>query len=526
MDIRSLLAWNISAANPLVLIMLLAGTAVLAFVFTARPRLYIPLVLLTVPLPKLFTIGYRSATQLQGYSLQSDPGFSVVDLVVAAGLFAVVFRGWRRIGQKEAQGVSRALMLWFASVALSVVVGLVMWTDKYRPVDGLYALRYGLTLLSFGIATQYAPRDHSERTVRSLLRGLAVVGNVTIALGLLYYFLIGSSGGGSHVEALTLQSGSLVFRSPLWFFDYSIDIGYYTVTVAILNLILLGSRQTGVGPRWLYGLGLSFCTAATLVIGERVNLLVFAVSLVYFLWETSKSKQRKLTGSQGLKIVAILVIVASIEFTLNIIAPQAILTKVQGSVGRDYALTTDGILYDAGVPSLVAGFVSALPIGDLSVRMAFSVGSLWSFFHHPEGVGFWGELDVVGRYAHHEVIKIAVEQGVVGLVAFVYLITCLRRCLWSRSNLQGASAQLGILMRTISIGLFTALILANTVLLDMKFALVYWTLLGVWTTVPRYRGVLLSAGSTSRVPSKRARLPMLEAAGFEESHHTESLRSC
>ena len=34
-------------------------------------------------------------------------------------------------------------------------------------------------------------------------------------------------------------------------------------------------------------------------------------------------------------------------------------------------------------------------------------------------------------------------------------------------------------------GLFMAMVMANTVLLDMKFALVYWSLLGLWSIVPR-----------------------------------------
>ena len=478
---RNLLSWNTSAKDPLVLAILLGAIAAMTLLLFSRPRLYLPLILLTTPLPKLFTI-----TQYEEWGhRQNAAGFSVGDLVLAAGLAALLLRGARKSLPREASAFGHALMLWSGSVCFSVAMGLVLWRGTYQLGNSLYAFRYILTLASCAVAARYAMSARNERSVRSLLVQLAVAGNVTVALGVLYYFSVGSSAGGS-VSNMLYSADTAVFRGYLFFFDYGIDMGYYAVTIAILNIILLSQGRTA-GSRLISGIGIGLCIAAVLLVGERVNVLVLLAALGYFFLETAKARHRSVRVSVVFQITCLLVVIGAGVAIMGVVAPGQMIRKFDRATQSEFQEAAGYAMSQAGVPPAITAFVSALPIGDFAVRLGLNIASLWFFFQHPLGVGFWGEWSVVGWYAHHEIVKIAVEQSIPGLVAFVWLMVMLRRLLWVRGDLPGSGGQLGVLLRSISVGLFAALLGANTVLLDMKFAMVYWTLVGVWSVLPRTR---------------------------------------
>ncbi len=224
-----------------------------------------------------------------------------------------------------------------------------------------------------------------------------------------------------------------------------------------------------------------------LLIGERADVLVIAVALAYFVWETSRRRHRSVSVSVVFQVACILAVALAFGATMTLVAPEFITGKFQNSVGVDTRMQEGAlaILANAGVPESIGSLVGSLPIGDFAVRLAYNIAGLWYFFTNPEGVGFWGQLDATGFYSHHELVTVAIEQGIWGLAAFLYFLSQLRRLLWSGKNLPGAAGQLGVLLRAISMGLFMAMVMANTVLLDMKFALVYWSLLGLWSIVPR-----------------------------------------
>jgi hypothetical protein len=359
-------------------------------------------------------------------------------------------------------------------------VGLVLWPEAYQPSNALYAFRYGLTLVSYAVAAHYASQDCREASVRTLLRRLAIAGNVTIVLGLLYYFRLGSAGEG--VAGTSLYNADLtVFRSYLFFFDYATDMGYYVAAIAILNLVLLAEWRRF---RVMATVGVGLCVSAVLLLGERANLLVLGVSVGWFLWETRSRRGRSLHVSGVFRFGCVLAMFFAGTAVMRVVAPQQITAKLE-NLSADSSSDSADVMREGGVPEAVIGTVIALPMGDFTYRFSLAMASLWFFFQHPLGVGFWGELSVAGWYAHHEIVKIAVEQSFPGLAAFVWLIVTLRRLLWAPRDLTCSFGQLGLLLRSLSVGMFTALIMANTVLLGMKFPMMYWSLVGIWSVLPR-----------------------------------------
>jgi len=484
-DLQRFLTWHVSALDPRAAASLLAGFAALTLILIQRPHWYLPLVLITAPLPKLFTIGYRNEVVLTDWIERSDPGFSIPDVVLAAGLAAVLLRGRGTGGVvSRSRRLSAALVFWSASIGLSVAVGLIMWAGVYRPANAFYAARYLLTLAAFGVAVHFARRARPERLLTGLLNTLSIAGNITLVIGLLYYFFVSAPGGGSRATILLGQSESSLFRNYLWFFDYGNDMGFYAATLAILNTIQILGRP-GLAMRVFCAVGIVLCVVSILLIGQRANPVVLVGGLAYLVWEAPRARRLLRLHAGGGALTVMLLAIAVVSYaTLVLIAPTLMLAKLHTSVGRDYAPDASVFLAEAGVPAVIGDAVAGLPIGDNVGRLSFIVASLWFFLAHPLGVGFWGELQVAGWYAHHEIVKIAVEQGVPGLFAFFLLTGRMRRLLWCSPNSPGAHARLGLLLRASSVGLFAALIAANTVLLDMKFAIVYWTLLGVWSGVP------------------------------------------
>jgi hypothetical protein len=230
---------------------------------------------------------------------------------------------------------------------------------------------------------------------------------------------------------------------------------------------------------------LFLCVISVFVIGERANLLVLGVALAYFLLETARSAHRSVRVSILFQITCVLGIIGAGTAVLEVLAPQQISNKIERSVGIELGSGYIELMEESGVPTSIITIVSTMPVGDFAGRLALTLSSLWFFFQHPISVGFWGEIDVVGWGAHHEIVKILLEQGVLGVLAFLWLINRLWKLLWLRQDFRGSWGEIGVLMRSVSVGLFAALIMANSVLLDMKFAIVYWTLLGIWSALPR-----------------------------------------
>jgi len=481
-SLRNLLIWNASARDPFFLGLVAAIMILLAILLVSKPRLYLPLILFTAPLPKLFTIAKYDVSYTT-----AAPGFSVVDMVLAAGIAGLLFRRWRRTADPVSRAFGRAMTIWSASVMLSVFVGFVVWSGTYQAVFAVYAVRYILTLASFVVAGQYTYTECSDRSLRKILHGLAIAGNITILLGLVYYISFGSSDSGSKGVTLWMTGDNSVAlnRTFFWFFDYGNDMGYYAALIGILDIILLSDRRL-VGLRLLTAIGLVGCVATILLIGERADVLVLVVAVGYLLWETSKFKHRSVKVSFAFQFVCLAAVVLAFVATMSIIAPEFISKKFQRSSGEDENRQASlQLMMTVGVPDGIAEAVSSLPIGDFALRFALNVSGVWYFMNHPEGVGYWGQLAAAGFYSHHEFVTVLIEQGFPGLAALFFFMVRLKRLLWSARNQPGAAGQLNVLLRTISVGLFAAMVGANTVILDMKFMLVYWALVGVWSVIPR-----------------------------------------
>jgi hypothetical protein len=477
--LRALLSWNASARDPVVAPFLFLTVGFLVFLFTVRPRFYLPLLLFTAPIPKLFAL--TEYTTQDGR--ENAAGFSIADLVLAAGMLAILFRAVRLPREPQVSRFKTAMVLWSASVALSAIVGLAFWPGVYQPSNLLYVARYLVTLAAFPVAVHYAMSWRSERGTRKLLQWLTLWGNITIGLGIVYYFTVGGASNFVGTDMLWNEAGT-VFRNYTYFFDYGIDMGYYAVTIAILNVMMISDRPDIV-RRAGYGVGLILCIMTTLFLGERVNVLVITVALGYYLLITANARQRSVRTNVVFQVTCLIAVLVIGGAVLRIVAPQQILDKFDAVVTADFTQSSIEVMSLANVPRPIIDLVTSLPIGDFTVRVALSIASLWFFFAHPMGTGFWGQGAATGWWAHHELVTVLVEQSIPGLMALLYFIFRLKQLLWMRRSLHGPGAQLGVLLKSVSVAFFVALIAANTVLLDLKFAMVYWSLVGLWSVLPR-----------------------------------------
>jgi hypothetical protein len=483
-DIEQLLTWNRSIRDPAML-MLVGGLFILMVIaFAMRPRWYLPVLVGTLPLPKLFTIGYRNEILLSGdYTDSSDPGFSVSDLVLAAGIFAMVFHR-RAPATGPTSQVSRALMWWVVTITLSIIIALWAWQGSYRIANVLYAARYFLTLGSYLLAAHYATRClgyHDQ--VGRLLKFTITSGAWVLVGGLVYYFTIGSVRGDemrAGVNAVNANQ-SLVFRSYLWFFDYGNDMGFYAVFIGTLALVI-HTRPCGSGLRFACRAVMLMAIISIILLNQRANLLVMTLAIAYLGWHFLSREASN--PSTLLKWAALMALGGAVTWgVLYVVQPQ-IISKVLASRGTDLGVDAAEYLKERGVPTAISEGVGRLPIGDNVMRLSFTVASIWAFLEHPIGAGFWGELQVLGVYAHHEVVKVLVEQGVFGLISYGFLLLTVKKVLWNSSGVRGAAADLNLVMRANSFALFGALIMANTVVLDFKYAVLYWSMLGVFTAIP------------------------------------------
>ncbi len=463
----------------------LGGAFVLMVVaFMVRPLTYFPTLIATMPLPKLFTIGYRNDVVLSGdYSDSSDPGFSVSDLVLAAGIVVMIFQR-RSAPTALTQRVSRALYWWMMSIALSVWIAVIFFSESYKPANLLYMVRYFMTLVSYITAAHYARYFIHQYQVAKLLRYTVITGVVVLALGVAYYFTVGSVRGGADemrmgVNAMDANQ-SLVFRSYLWFFDYGNDMGFYAVFIGTLALVIQ-TRPCGRVLQAICRAVMLIAIVSIILLNQRANLLVMALAIAYLGWHFLSREAQDF--GVILKWIGLVVIGGVVTAGILYVVQPQIITKVLASSGTELSFDAADYLQERGVPAVISRTVSSLPIGDNVMRFSFSVASLWAFLQFPIGVGFWGELQVLGLFAHHEVVKVLVEQSLPGIIAYFALLLAVKRVLWNGPQINGVAADLNLVLRANSFALAGALIMANTVLLDFKFAVLYWSMLGLFTTI-------------------------------------------
>src|ERR1022692_3559763 len=214
--------------DPLVLGAVCVIFCVLTLVFARNPGLFLQCVIITAPLPKLFSIGITQSTQVGLIHYTSVPGISLVEVVIAAGMVAAInrFGQLRRcdVGFKLGQGLA------FCSyaVVISVVVGMALRSTVYSFTLSLYALRYLATFACFFLARRYLILSDKTYTLLRALRLQWTVGNVVIALSLIYYFVVGSSGSLGYNSSIQLATGeSGITRHQLLFFDGPSEVGCY-----------------------------------------------------------------------------------------------------------------------------------------------------------------------------------------------------------------------------------------------------------------------------------------------------------
>ena len=98
---------------------------------------------------------------------------------------------------------------------------------------------------------------------------------------------------------------------------------------------------------------------------------------------------------------------------------------------------------------------------------------------NPLGVGFWAELPVFGYFSHHELIRVAVEQGFFGLAALLYLwrqqwkLICSTE--WSKTReCEGIEV-----VQAFTVAMMCATVISLPGLFFLRFNLLYWTLVGL-----------------------------------------------
>ena len=477
---QTLLTWHASISDPATVGVVLVLFAVTTQWLLQHPKHYYPLVILTVALPKLATIGYRNEVITQvGYIDSSDPGFSLLEIVLVAGIAAAILgKWWRNPVSRPCGQVTRAMLLWGGSIVASVCVGLLLWYPTYRAANALYVARYILTLCAFGVATVVPQRPRSRYDFRAFLSTLWLVGNIVVLLGLIYHLNFGTTGGvGTAGKILYGREDSLVFRNVMWFFDSGTDMAFFTVLVVLLNLTCLVCWP-GLLKKAVSAIGIILCMLCLALYGQRAGTLVLLVALWRFYADCSKNRLRPQAGLNALPAIIVFMGMALCAwFLFPLVVPDSVVGKFEGSLG--VGVDAGSFAAANGVPSEICAILDRLPLGDFTFRAAFALSSLFFFFQHPLGVGFWGELQVVGWFAHHEVVKVLVEQGLFGMFAFCLLIWRLRLLL--RRPAPGSprdEREMVVVLRALATGLFTALIMANTVVLAIKFAVLFWTMLG------------------------------------------------
>jgi hypothetical protein len=161
-----------------------------------------------------------------------------------------------------------------------------------------------------------------------------------------------------------------------------------------------------------------------------------------------------------------------------VLAPAEMTEKLAG-VKTDQGEIASALAATLGVGPEIQSILSHLPIGDYAIRLALMFGGISYFIGHPWGVGFGGELSAMGQFAHHDLVRIAVELGIAGLTIFVAVATGLVSLSKSRLCLDRRTAPMVVAVQAITGATVVAMCCAVSTVFSLKYGVLYWTLLGV-----------------------------------------------
>ncbi len=481
MDGLSIFNYYFSITEPSVQIFLGLFICALLLLIYLRPSLYVPLVLLTAPIPKLISVGVKTTTVVNydnGLIVRA-PGFSLVEPVIFCGACVALLRRGRYRKSRRRSSLGNAVWLYIASIAVSSLVGTLLYGAEYGNVSLLYAVRQACTLGCFFVAREYAIT--TDRLVLSrAIRVLFVSGNVITFLGLAFYYSISSVVSPQSSQEL----GSGVFRNFLFFFDLAYDFGFYLGLMLLVNMVFLLRSKQLVLRIWAV-LGMLICPLAVLATGQRGNPVIVALeilSVTYLTWrQPSPSAGRQRLRQASLAIVALFAISLVVsQFAFGFERMSAKLDQLSGNSEIMAAEVNQQI----NLPPEVENWLEHLQIGDNTWRVAMTLSGLIFFLEHPLGIGYGREMEVRGFLSHHELVICAVEQGVFGVLAFFILFKNLRKFALKRPHGQWNQDAV-LLIQCLTLTLMGISLISLTAITLWKFGFIYWTLLGVCDGVLR-----------------------------------------
>lgn len=449
-----------------------------------HPAHYFPLVILAAPIPKLISIGIeQSAKGFDGFQVVTRPGFSLVELVIAAGMTVVVVQG-RRIPRalRDQTGLQIAIGLCALSVLVSIGVALLRNPDEYGGSGMLYGLRFIFTTASFVVAHRLSVQQRSHEILTNTLNLLYRYGIAVIGLGIIYYVVYGAAAVSTGTDTFNL-SANAIGRNSLWFFDYAYDFGFFICIVGLIalsRLVRLGRRA-----RSSAALALILCSIAFLLIGQRGNWLMFAAMIAGYILAVRRDPVQGKDTSLFVRLTVCAFVVLLLGYVgETTLAPTQMTNKLDSLYsedGRQSALQISDIY---GLSPLSASIVNAIPIGDVALRVAQNLSGVEFFLGHPAGIGVGREVLVTQNISHYELTTVAVEQGVLGLCCFSFLLW--RLWTFSKRRLPSIGLRGAEATRVCSALALTAVVTslaALTSLFLVKFGFVMWTLLGVAASV-------------------------------------------
>jgi len=467
-----------SIASPEAYVPVMIAVVVLVAAIMRKSYLFVPLMMWACPWPKLFSIGITNENfeTIAGGTIVSTarPGGSLGELVVFAGFIVLVLRLMQ--GRTSRRGiVARPLLAWIMVVLLSSVVG-VFLSDVYRAPYVLHALRYAATLACYFIARHLTSNVPLKNLSKRVGWWLFVSGNTYVALAFIYYLLWGCTKS-PWVDQVAVGSGG-VWRNYLFFFDYAYDYGLFGSSICALDMVIYStSRNRALRVVALVGGALSGITVV--MSGERGCLLLLAATLLGLGWlvVTKRTAMRVRAG-----VVAAVIAVLLATVTYSVAFPAEGMTAKMANTSKDIGEDAGELAIQTGVDPSLAYWIGGLRIGDWALRLSLMAGSVTYFLQHPLGVGYDGELAATGWFAHHDLFKLAVEEGALGLIVFAFLIIRIVRFCSIRA-VSGRDGPASDAARTVvaaaAFAILAGMIFAVTTIFSLKFGFLFWTLLGV-----------------------------------------------
>ena len=467
-----------SLGNPYTLTAALAVTATVALMILRKRSAFLMLLLLFAPFPKLYSIGLTVETDeiIAGSQLNNvaRPGGSASELILIAGLLTLPLAPRRREWQKLSI-LGKIPAIWIVTVVLSAAIASLVKREAYPLSSVLHTFRYAATVACYFLGRRCLSRDHAHQDLVRLTRLLLLSGNVYIVLSILYYAFIGSTTNPNQMVADA--GGGGIWRNYLLFFDYAYDFGLYAATVCVANLIAAVLSPSIKKAVW-YACGALLCALATLLTGERGNLLILGTTLFVSVVVLARGASPAIANRAkrlAVGAVAVTVLVGAFQ---ALFAPAVMTEKLAGTVRNDTGELAASLGATLGVNPAAQTLLASLPIGDYAIRLALMLGSTTYFVHHPMGIGFGAELSATGQFAHHDVVRIAVELGVAGLTVFAAVVMRLATFTRYRFPLDPQTAPLVVAIQAVTGGMLIAMCCAVTVVFLLKFSVLYWSLLG------------------------------------------------